>query len=1682
MQSPPASGLQSLCLCNQGYHFTGSYATCAACGAGTYKDTVSNGPDDCQACQSHSLSPSNSTARGDCACNAGFSPDGEECAPCGPGLFKAQPGGDDCDPCAEGTYNPNLNATKCLDCYADSASLAGSDALTDCECDPGHVLIADGCARCAAGKFDNGETEQCSECAGGTYTDQPGRTVCAECGSDSASHDTPHVACQCNAGFALDAAGCAECAADTYKDVHGDQGCTPCQTNSQSPAGATEQQHCQCKRGYRQEGGSVCAACGVGEFSDALDAAECSACEPGTFNDEEAQTECGPCWADSQSNAELSGCDCLEGFAPPLPGSDPPRCQECEANSFKSVVGNEQCGPCPTDSVSEPGSSALAQCLCNPGFFLDDGACRACERGSHKGWTGNDACTPCAPTYTTEFLQNTGPEACVCRPAHEPTGGECAACRADTYKAEFSNGACSPCRGNSSSLAESLADEQYDCLCEPGFDDHPRVAAPAPRECEPCVPGTHKDSLSNGECVACGTDVFTSAPGGLTCQPCGASSSTHGQSGQARCDCVVGFARVHGAESACEQCGAGTFKDDFRLQSCSECTPCDVDERVVHECTSTRQTVCEACPAHSSSLGRRRAHTGPCDCDEGYELDDDQCRACVPGTFKDHQNNSYACQFCPDGTFAAGFASVQCAACREHCADEGTAESFVAAECSVTADVECTACSVCAPGSFAQPSCGLASANDRRDTVCAECTPGYFCEGGAHRERCTNNALSLAGSSVRSSCGCQPGYEGDAQGCVRCGFDVYCSEGVSHDCPAHSVTFGVENAVQHDCHCLHGFYRVAELAADPANFACALCTVDVYCVNNLRFNCSDERMRAPAGSDAPSDCRCVDGFHNDANHTACLECERDHFCVNGSQFACDADQWTQGLTRQDVCTCRPGLRAGAAGCVACGLGSFCIGDDHAQTCRAHSETADDTASTPAECLCSAGFAEVPGAPPACESCVQGDTFKSTRGNHACSSCTRCSVAAGIWTSVWCDVASDAHCDACDSCSDGEEYTGQACTEFSNARCDTCAQCDYAHEFEFRACQPTHDRVCRLYSTDLSSCAPGFYRGGHTATSDSACLPCLYNDTLFNRQSLHQARTPGAEYNDAYSCGVSCLGHSRWRDAQRQFLGCVSCEVGNVLLKVFEDTAALSCQFSCHAGYERVPLPDGSEDCFVAPLASSPRSEFTHDLFVGDYTWLQGVSRVRVSHSAHGYFAVVVGRAPPAGCKRGAAGCCFAAHWRVSTLEQMGLLASHVAAAPETCVGLPGLAAAARGSTALEFELPDEVLASVGTCRTEAETQVCALAISLVDVITWHAVTKHLELRTTRAVATAHTTRTKQMLPLSLFDVRVGLWRVLASGEHVFQIVTVARGAPMRMQSSALGMTQLAHVEDCERFSLSNATRAVPGSLSLVSPAANTSTVSYWLSGANVSTVKIVFHLAMLDEPLNIMDVAAVRDVRHLVPVCAPGTHRLRYDAGRVWAAAGLGRDAVYRMRHARDAGQGVGAGGRVHGKLGTLLTFVAESTFQGNASISLGRILASHLRAREDAYRLANATDLVRGVRDFSPAFRTWCFSLPSLCHLEYINVHVARSNLFVLEQCSVSGQTQARTWLRANYGLVHDDGHVQALCALQGAMRPHASLAVLVNTMKYTSRQHNQWQMLQNLSHDAISSHVWADFRINQA
>jgi len=859
----------------------------------------------------------------------------------------------------------------------------------------------------------------------------------------------------------------------------------------------------------------------------------------------------------------------------------------------------------------------------------------------------------------------------------------------------------------------------------------------------------------------------------------------------------VGFARRGTSELECDICVAGKYKNHFRNTDCSDCELCQVDQEVTRECNSSHAIACAPCPAHSSSLSRRRSSVGVCACNAGYEFDGWDCVACQPGRFKEHTNNSLACAACATGEFTTDFASTACLECSANCEEVLEVASYVRLECNASRDVVCALCTVCEPGTFSQPVCGTTSSNDRADTVCAVCTAGYFCPGYGVRSLCLGGSESDAGSNLSADCGCVLGYATSVaigSGCAPCGFDTYCHGGQLSVCPAHSLTLGVENSIIQDCICLIGFYKIAGAASDPLstanNFSCAVCTPDDYCYNNSLYNCSDERMRSVAGSDEAADCRCVNGFYNNANNTRCIQCEQDHYCVDRNIYPCPSDEWTQGQTRQDVCTCRPGLRSEENVCLPCGVGSYCIGDNDTVLCHSHSSTAGPNAAAYHDCLCDVGFGDGRGQASMCLACAAGSTYKNSIGNYQCGNCTRCSSAIWLFTSVWCSASSDTVCDACNACSNPEEYTHRACADLADAECCSCLQCDFLRELELLPCQTDQNRECRDIGGDLASCATGFYLGGHTVVSDSYCMPCRYNNTQLNGQSLHAARTNGLQYNNAFSCGVTCLGNSQLRDASRPFLGCVSCETGNVLFKVFPDNMnqAMTCAFTCLQGYERVVMPDGSEDCYIARLLSSPRSEFSHSVSVGDFTWVNDCARLRLSHMSHGFFAVVVGRNASRDCKQGttASYCCFARHWRVSTLAHMGL----VEASPKACVGRSGINSTEVSSGVLELDISDSMISEVATCSTRDTVQTCVMVISLVDVITWRVVSSTFELRTTRAVTVAFAPLScslTQMLPLSHFDVHVVLLHRQNSGEQIFQVQTIARGTAMLITTRVVGM-------------------------------------------------------------------------------------------------------------------------------------------------------------------------------------------------------------------------------------------------------------------------------------------------------
>jgi len=160
-------------------------------------------------------------------------------------------------------------------------------------------------------------------------------------------------------------------------------------------------------------------------------------------------------------------------------------------------------------------SFLVEHCECNAGFFLqgtpEQGECVACNIGTFRPSASNEPCSLCAASLTTEFNQSSSGEQCVCAPGEQfSTDGACEACPANTFSTTFSRAACEPCRANSISRVQDAADNEFDCLCDAGYDDHPRIVGSA-RTCEACAPGLFKANASNLACEACAVDTFSAS-------------------------------------------------------------------------------------------------------------------------------------------------------------------------------------------------------------------------------------------------------------------------------------------------------------------------------------------------------------------------------------------------------------------------------------------------------------------------------------------------------------------------------------------------------------------------------------------------------------------------------------------------------------------------------------------------------------------------------------------------------------------------------------------------------------------------------------------------------------------------------------------------------------------------------------------------------------------------------------------------------------------------------------------------------------------------------------------------------------------------------------------------------------------------------------------------------------------
>lgn len=308
-----------------------------------------------------------------CTCDAGWTWEGQACAPCGAGSFKAEPGlhacsscpplttsfegaaeAEDClcvaghqnasgacEACAAGAYKPFVGNNSCVACPANSVTLgAGADSLELCLCLPGYVASAAG-------------EEACAACPRNTYTVQTGDPACASCPADSGT-DGPgstFAACRCEAGFApgganetLSTTFCVACAAGKYKSARSMDACTSCPEHMSSAPGATALANCSCNAGFEKAAPGACDACAADAYCPGAD----------------AKLACPGNSTSPAGTAALAGCTCVPGFF-----WYDSRCVECSENHF--CASNAR-SPCPPNSSSAVGSVSIDNCTCVPGF------------------------------------------------------------------------------------------------------------------------------------------------------------------------------------------------------------------------------------------------------------------------------------------------------------------------------------------------------------------------------------------------------------------------------------------------------------------------------------------------------------------------------------------------------------------------------------------------------------------------------------------------------------------------------------------------------------------------------------------------------------------------------------------------------------------------------------------------------------------------------------------------------------------------------------------------------------------------------------------------------------------------------------------------------------------------------------------------------------------------------------------------------------------------------------------------------------------------------------------------------------------------------------------------------------------------------------------------------------------
>lgn len=802
---------------------------------------------------------------------------------CPNGTFRASIGGtslNSCTSCPGGLYCEGTALTTPTDtcregyfCVSQASSATPSDTIT------GDI--------CPAGFYCRGATITPVKCAAGTYTVDPGQSICITCPEryfcDGISTDrlldcpTGHYCpngtgafpvpcpmgtfsnrtkianareCQpCTLGFYCETEGLAApsgvCASGYYCPIASENkfGKNAMSLTLPCPVGA-----------YCPEGTYIPAPCPRGTYSNAsglASATQCTFCEEGSF--------CADLGITRPTGLCSAGFYCKRNNTEPTPSTGIVTIIDTTNATSSMSFGGNRCPlgnycsagsifprPCPEGTFADELGTAVCK-PCVPGFFCPlgtiDYATNQCPRGYYcpEGTKGSVE-FPCPPGT---FGNVTGLQAllqCNSAPGGMYVDGFAAIQPTGTCKSGFY------CTGGSASSTPSLSATGGPCL--PGTNCPEGSAVPIV-----CDAGSYCSSTNTDRALPC-DQGFYCVQGSYTANPTGQNNSL-GIIGDV---CSAGHYCPQGTSNPIP-CPPGTFSENTQNTQAADCFPCPPG----FLCSvSGIVTPFEKCPPGFICTGGEREATQRCpkgsECPEGSS----QPTVCPAGTFSDEEGlaKCRACPqryFCEQGTVVPKECPSGCY-CPPQTPSASTFPCLAGTFSNQTKLASALECTKCPLGKFC-------SEDPPTSSPTGECAPGYFCSGGARTPKpldgptgglCTGGFMCFGGAWLAAPADNRTGRACDA------GF--YCPMG---------------SAAQ--IRCPKGTYNSFESQVN-----CTTCPAGSYCDTNstapspcpLKYYC-------PSGTVEPILCPSGTFGHQSGLESAdqCAACRAGKYCTGGVETA-----------------------------------------------------------------------------------------------------------------------------------------------------------------------------------------------------------------------------------------------------------------------------------------------------------------------------------------------------------------------------------------------------------------------------------------------------------------------------------------------------------------------------------------------------------------------------------------------------------------------------------------------------------------------------------------------------------------------------------------------------------------------------------------------------------------------------